>query len=132
MSSIYSNKEVEKMIEMYSDNPCLEVVARLSVLFNKPKKSIISKLVKLGVYQARGYRSKTGRVPITKLQIVRAIEDATDTKLPGLDKSPKGTLEALSKSIVDICTLLEDSLEELKNTSEVTRVREEILALTKK
>ena len=126
MASSYTNKEVNTMIDIYTENPCLEVVAKLSVLFNRPRRSIISKLSKEGVYVTRGYRSKSGALPITKLQLVRAIEDALDIKLPGLDKAPKPTLQLLSDTVVDQTQLLEDSLEEINITYDTQRARDEI------
>jgi hypothetical protein len=124
--SNYTQAEVDKMVDIYTENPCLEVVNKLSVLLNKPRKSIISKLVKEGVYIRKGYRTKTGEVSITKLQLVRSIEDALDTKFPDLDKAPKSTLKALSTTVVDQAQLLEDALEELKFSTENIRVKNEI------
>lgn len=127
MASNYTEKETNKMIDIYTENPCLEVVSKLSIMFNRPKKSIISKLVKEGVYIRKRYLSKTGETPITKLQVVRTIEDALDVKLPELDKAPKVTLKILAESIIDQATLLEDALDELRDISEVQNVKEEIL-----
>ena len=95
----YTNSETKKLIEMYIAEPNLDNVSKLSVYFNKPKKSIISKLVKEGVYVRKGYRTKTGSIPITKLQIVRDLEDLLDVKLTDLDKAPKSTLMNLRRCI---------------------------------
>ena len=126
MASAYNDKEVATMREMYMANPCSEVVGRLSVLLNKPKRSIISKLSKEGVYVVKGYRSKTGELPITKLQLVRRIEGALDIKLPGLDKAPKSTLQLLSDTTVDMTTALEDTVDALSDTIELKAVRGEM------
>jgi hypothetical protein len=126
MASTYTKKEVDELIDTYTKNPCLEVVNALSVTLNKPRKSIISKLSKEGVYVTRGYTNKMGATPITKLQVVREIESALDTKLPDLDKAPKPTLLKLSTALKEITQLLEDSLQELKEASEVNRVLSEI------
>jgi len=127
VASSYTEKEVQILHDEYTANPCLEVVDRLSVRLNRPRKSIIAKLVKEGIYITRGYRTKTGEIPITKLEYVRSVEDALDTKLPGLDKAPKTTLKALSESVVEIVSLLEDSLEEVKHLSQVAESRREML-----
>lgn len=127
----YTKKEVEKMVDLYTDNPCLEVVDKLSVLLNKPRKSVIAKLVKEGVYLRRGYRSKTGEIPITKLDLVHDIEDALDTKLPGLDKAPKITLKELRTTVIDSVQLLEDSLEELKNASGLNETYQDLLKVAR-
>lgn len=114
------------MIDIYEANPCLEIVAKLSVLLNRPKKSIISKLVKEGVYIRRGYRTKLGKIPITKLQILRTIEEVTNTKLPGLDKAPKSTLEILSTSVLEISDMLEEALGDLFKATELNSIRKEM------
>jgi len=129
MASSYTKKETEKLIDTYTATPDLKTVGRLSVLLNKPKKSIISKLVKEGVYIKKGYVTKTGETPITKLQLVRSIEDALDTKLPDLDKAPKTTLKALSDIVVEQAQMLEDALEDLGKRSETQRVKDEIASI---
>jgi len=101
-------------------------------MFNKPKKSIISKLSKEGVYIKRGYRTKGGGFPITKLQLVHSVEDALDIKLPDLAKAPKSTLQKLSDTVVEMAQMLEDTLHELKDTSEVSKTREEIFQILEK
>jgi hypothetical protein len=127
MASVYTKKEVEKMTTMYTKNPCLEVVNKLSVLLNKPRKSIISKLVKEGVYVTQGYRTKRGKVPTTKLATVRDIEGALGVKLPGLDKAPKTTLETIAEIIVDQTQTLGFALDDLANASEDNRVLRDML-----
>lgn len=110
----YTLKEVEVLLDTYTKNPCLEVVDKLSVKLNKPRKSIIAKLVKEGVYQRRGYRTKTGETPITKLALVREIESILDVKLPGLDKAPKTTIKNMLEKVSAQNTLLEDAMSELE------------------
>jgi hypothetical protein len=124
--SIYTTKEVRKMIDVYSNNPCLEVVDKLGILFNKPRRSIISKLVKEGVYVSKGYRTKRGEIPITKLALVYDIEDSLGVKLPGLDKAPKSTLVELKTLVLANIKELENVLVELGDVEEVHRVQEEM------
>ena len=127
MPSTYTEKEVKKMIDIYTANPCIETVERLMTVLNKPKKSIIAKLVKEGVYVTRSYRTKTGEIPITKLELVRSIEDALDISLPGLDKTPKTTLKKLSSTICEVSEYLDKALEELQKQSERAKAMEEML-----
>ena len=100
-------------------------------VLNKPKKSIIAKLVKEGVYVTRSYRTKTGELPITKLELVRSIEDALDLSLPGLDKAPKGTLKKLSETIIEVEQYLDKALEELQQSVERVKTMEEMLGVKK-
>lgn len=124
--SNYTQKEVDKLVEIYTENPCIETVNKLTIELNKTKKSIIAKLVKEGVYVTKGYRTKTGDIPITKLEMVRSLEDVLDVTLPGLDKAPKTTLKLLSDTVVDMSDLLESSLEEIASLKDVERVRSEM------
>ena len=82
-------------------------VATLATRFNKSTKSIIGKLSKEGVYQKQVYLSKTGEVPITKLELVSCIETTTGLlNLEGLEKAPKSTL----KRLLDRLALPEDPI----------------------
>ena len=127
----YTTKEVEKLHEVYGNNPILETVDRLSVLLNKPRKSIIAKLVKEGIYQRRGYRTKGGAVPITKIALVRKLEASLGIKLLDLEKAPKGTLQLLVDHVCDMADTLEDLMGDISLATEVSRVRSEIEELTK-
>lgn len=111
----YSEREAEKLKNLYLKDPTLKTVSKLSVLFNKPKRSIISKLVKMGIYQPKGYRSKTGELPVTKLELVREMEEMLNVKLIDLDKAPKLTLKTLKnevKYIMDKIDTLQSRLNE--------------------
>ena len=121
--STYTEYETKKLIQLYEENPCLATVRKLCVTFNKPQKSIISKLVKEGVYVTQGYVDKQGNKPITKLQIVRNLESLLDTKLMGLDKAPKGTLRLLMEKVTDMYALAENA----ELNAEKLRVAQEML-----
>lgn len=131
VASSYSLKEVEVMHEMYTDNPCIEVVRKLAVLFNRPQKSIISKLSKEGIYMPIGYLTKTGKKPITKLQTLYKIERALDVKLPGLDKSPKATLERLETAVTDTTGMLEVAMSDLVDLTHIAASQAEMLKIKK-
>ena len=127
MPSSYTEKQTKKMIDIYTENPCIETVEKLMTILNRPKKSIISKLVKEGVYVTKTYLTKTGEAPITKLELVRQIEDALDTRLPGLDKAPKTTLKDLAKALIDVQEHLDIALENLQQQGENLQVMSEML-----
>jgi hypothetical protein len=127
MTSAYTKKETKKLIEMYTENPCLEQVDKISVAINRTRKSIIAKLSKEGVYQKKGYVTKTGGVPITKLQIVRQIEDTLEIALPGLDKTPKDTLKKLALTIISLSKDFEALLVTSTNAAEAAKVAQEML-----
>lgn len=79
-----------------------EVILELMELFEKPKKSIIGKLSKEGVYQRKTYKTKQGKDPISKKEYIDKIAQAlgTDPELiQGLTKTPKLELEFLADLI---------------------------------
>ena len=100
--SAYTERETKAIIEEYDKNPCLETVERIAIKFNRPKKSIIAKLVKEGAYITRGYRDKKGEIPVTKISLVRDLEELLDIKLVDLDKAPKPTLKLLLTRVQDL------------------------------
>jgi hypothetical protein len=109
----YTEKENLILVNEYRANPCLETVDVLARKLNKPRKSIIAKLSKMGVYKKGGYKTKLGTDPITKLELVRRIEDLSGLTLPDLAKAPKGTLITLYNYINELDTTIEDTLDEL-------------------
>jgi hypothetical protein len=55
-----------------------------------------------GVYRRELYKSKTGDIPITKLEIVNNIADSLGVEveaLSGLEKSPKAALKTLEEAV---------------------------------
>ena len=89
----YTKKETVMLQEMWKKGVPVE---RLCVKLNKTPKSIIAKLTNLGVYEAQGYKDKTGQTPVMKAQIVSEIESVLGVPLDGLEKAPKLTLKRLA------------------------------------
>jgi len=97
----YSLEQTADLVESYKLNPTRETVEILAKKYAKPVKSIIGKLSKEGVYRREAYTTKRGETPTTKLEIVAQIADALGQEdFPGLEKTPKGTLQRLS-AIID-------------------------------
>jgi len=98
----YSETDTATLVEEYTRNPSKETVEMLAEKLGKSKKSIIGKLSREGVYQREVYRSKTGELPITKLEIVNNIASLLRIEvdaLQGLEKSPKSALQALEEKL---------------------------------
>ena len=96
----YSENDTASIIEQYEANPTRETVDRLASVYNKSARSIIGKLAKEGVYRRVEYRTKTGEIPVTKLQIVEDIQSQLGCEaLTGLEKAPKQTLKILLDSL---------------------------------
>jgi hypothetical protein len=101
----YTEQITKELIEAYEDEPTRETVEKLAETYNKSVKSIIGKLSREGVYRREIYKSKTGDVPVTKVEIVNNIADVLGIEteaLVGLEKSPKNTLKTLEKALAGL------------------------------
>ena len=94
----YTDEQTAFLVEKYSENPSMETVVLLAEKFDKTTKSIIGKLSREGVYKRAVYKSKSGELPITKVELVNNIAENLGIEvenLVGLEKSPKATLKTL-------------------------------------
>ena len=97
----YSEDDTSNIVRQYEENPTRETVDRLAEVYNKSARSIIGKLAKEGVYKRVEYRTKTGEVPVTKLEIVEDIQSQLGCEaLTGLEKAPKHTLKTLKEALI--------------------------------
>jgi len=126
MSRNYTESETKELIESYLLSPTLDTVTELSVKFRKTRKSIISKLSKEGVYKRKIYTSKSGDIPITKLELLGMIEESLGKKFPNLDKAPKSTLLALKDSVIQLHDDFEVLLSEYENVNTKQRIQQEM------
>ena len=96
----YTVEETARIVSEYENDPSRATVDRLADEYKKSARSIIGKLAKEGVYKRVEYRTKTGEVPVTKLQIVEDIQSQLGCEaLTGLEKAPKETLKILLDSL---------------------------------
>jgi hypothetical protein len=96
----YTDETTAEIVSRYKAVPTRDTVDTLAAEYSKSVKSIIGKLSKEGVYRREIYKTKTGALPITKLEIVENIADhlgIDSDRLIGLDKTPKGTLVLMEK-----------------------------------
>lgn len=101
----YTEQITKELIEAYEDEPTRETVERLAETYGKSVKSIIGKLSREGVYRREVYRSKTGDLPITKVEVVNSIADVLGIEpesLAGLEKAPKAALRNLEKAVAGL------------------------------
>ncbi len=94
----YTEEQTAFLVEKYQENPSMETVVLLAEKFDKTTKSIIGKLSREGVYKRAVYKSKSGELPVTKVELVNNIAENLGIEvenLVGLEKSPKTTLKAL-------------------------------------
>ena len=96
----YTVEETARIVSEYENDPSRATVDRLADEYKKSARSIIGKLAKEGVYRRVEYRTKTGEVPVTKLEIVEDIQSQLGCEaLTGLEKAPKQTLKILLDSL---------------------------------
>jgi len=98
----YTEEMTIDMVNWYSKQPTRTTVSWLAGKYGKTEKSIISKLSIEGVYKREIYVSKTGEVPITKVDIVADIANALEVEkesLEGLEKAPKQVLKRISEAL---------------------------------
>ena len=94
----YTEEQTEYLVEQYKAVPTMETVQYLAEELGKTTKSIIGKLSREGVYKRAVYKSKSGQLPITKVELVNNIAENLGIEvenLVGLEKSPKATLKTL-------------------------------------
>ena len=98
----YNEEQTKHIVEAYQSNPNRETVEALAKELSKSIKSIIGKLSREGVYRREIYKTKTGELPVTKVEIVSNIADSLGIEvdsLLGLEKTPKATLKTLEEAI---------------------------------
>ena len=118
----YTEQQTAYLVMKYVENPNMETVQELAEAFGKTTKSIIGKLSREGVYKRAVYKSKSGELPITKVELVSNIAENLGLEvesLVGLEKSPKATLKTL-----EVATGAQQRLTPPTNVEKVTRERE--------
>ena len=98
----YTEDQTKFIIETYKQKPDRVTVEMLANDLDKSVKSIIGKLSREGVYRREIYKTKSGELPVTKVEIVSNIADSLGIEvdsLLGLEKTPKATLKTLEEAI---------------------------------
>ena len=101
----YTEEQTAHIKEQYLANPNRVTVEKLADELDKSVKSIIGKLSREGVYRREIYKTKTGELPVTKVEIVSNIADDLGIEvesLLGLEKTPKATLKKLETAIKEL------------------------------
>ena len=101
----YTEDQTKHIIEAYQRNPNRDTVEMLADELQKSVKSIIGKLSREGVYRREIYKTKSGELPVTKVEIVSNIADSLGIEVEslfGLEKTPKATLKTLETAIGEL------------------------------
>ena len=98
----YNEQTTQYMLEKYTADPTRQTVEDLAEELSRSVKSIIGKLSREGVYRREIYKTKTGELPVTKVEIVSDIADNLGIEvesLLGLEKAPKSALKKLKEAL---------------------------------
>lgn len=100
----YSDSTVTTMVAEYTAAPTRTTVNALARQFNKNPRSIISKLVREGVYKAVPRITKTGTPVIRKAALVATIEGRLGVSCASFEKASKSDLERVVNALSIIAT----------------------------
>lgn len=91
----YTDAMVTQMTDLYTSVPTLDTAKKIADDFGKSPKSVIAKLVSLGIYQKAERTTKTGAKPVQKAQLVKLIEAHYGFEMKSLVKATKIDLQNL-------------------------------------
>ena len=80
----YTEEQTAHIKEQYLANPNRVTVEKLADELDKSVKSIIGKLSREGVYRREIYKTKSGELPVTKVEIVSNIADSLGIEVDSL------------------------------------------------
>ena len=95
----YTEAMTADMTDRYNADPTLDTARAIAKDFGKSTKSVVAKLVSLGIYKKAEKASKTGKPVIQKAQLVARITKATGMEMPSLVKATKDDLFRLIDAI---------------------------------
>lgn len=102
-SNTYTKEILAQIVEEYTANPVLETVEALAARYGLPRRSIISKLSALGIYQKKVYTTKEGTAPVRKTYYIEEISELLDidiSLIESLEKATKGSLRLVVEGIL--------------------------------
>ena len=92
----YTPELCELLVQQYQGGYTVE---QLSQDHQLSQRSVIAKLSQLGVYKRKGYRTKTGEVPVPKRELIERLGELLDEELELLDSLEKVNKRILKKLI---------------------------------
>ena len=94
-STNYTAQVIEAMTSAYEANPTRETVDALAEEFNKPVRSVISKLSALGIYQKATPATKKAEPIIKKEVYVAQLNERLGVELPSVGNMTKVDIQRL-------------------------------------
>ena len=95
----YTKEQEAQMMAEYALEPNRSTVDTLATELGKSAKSIIAKLVSLGVYKKAERTTKSGAKIVSKAELVAQIESHYGFELPSLVKATKADLTSLADNL---------------------------------
>ncbi len=93
----YTAEQAAELVTAYKAAPTAETVATFAEKFGKSVKSIVAKLSREGVYQAKAYVTKNGEKPVKKDETADAIGKVLKLTEPEVESLTKANKTALVK-----------------------------------
>lgn len=118
VKTAYTAEQTAELVTAYVKNPSAETVATFAEKFGKTVKSIVAKLSREKVYQAKEYVSKTGEKPVKKDELANEFQtlfSLTDGEADSLTKANK---TALAKILNAYKAVQKELTEDFENTAE--------------
>ena len=100
----YTAEQTAEMVSAYVANPSQETIAMFAEKFGKSVRSIVAKLSREKVYQAKSYETKTGEKPVKKDSMADAIGSVlklTEAETESLTKANKTALAKIFAALAN-------------------------------
>ena len=95
----YTEAMTADMTDRYNADPTLDTARAIAKDFGKSTKSVVAKLVSLGIYKKAEKVTKAGKPVVQKATLVKAIEAHYGFAMPSLVKATKTDLLALASNL---------------------------------
>ena len=100
----YTAEQTAEMVSAYVANPSQETIAMFAEKFGKSVRSIVAKLSREKVYQAKSYETKNGEKPVKKDSVADAIGSIlglSEADTDSLAKANKKALQAVFNALAN-------------------------------
>lgn len=94
-SNNYSEEMIARMTAEYTATPTRATVDALAEAFDKPARSVISKLSAMNLYQKQERVTKSGAPVVKKEVFVAQVQERLGAEFPSMEKMTKADLERL-------------------------------------
>lgn len=97
----YTEEKTKYLEEEYTADPCRATVDRIAAEFEVSPRSVIGKLVSMGIYQTPQRTNKQGLPVELKRDLAKEIGEMFGLEIPSLEKAEREHLRLLRDAIKD-------------------------------